>query len=198
MSQCVGVVLAGGLGQRMGRTKGDLVFDGRTLAQRAATTLWPFCGSVLISVAHAAANPAPGHPAVEDAPPAGRGPLAGLVAAFDASGGADLLVLACDYPQVEPALLRKLLSFATEDHDVTLMTDAGGRDHPLVGLWRRRTEGRVRQALESGMFKVRALLGEFEVRRLGPADFPGIDLDRALHNLNWPSDLEAAGIEDQL
>ena len=194
MSQRVGVVLAGGLGRRMGRTKGDLRVAGQTLAQRAAVTLWPFCGSVVISIGPGAQNPAPDYPTVEDAPPAGRGPLAALAASFAASGSADLLVLACDYPKIQPDTLRKLVSFADEEHDLTIMTDAGGRDHPLVGLWRRRTESRIHEALEARMFKVRALLGEFDVRRLGPGDFPGVDLDRALVNLNWPSDLEGVGV----
>src|SRR5678816_3817563 len=99
----------------MGRTKGDLVLEGRPLAERAARTLAPVCASVLISVAPGAVNPAPNWTAVEDAPPAGRGPLAGLHAAFLSTGAADLVVLACDYPAISTDLFRAMLAQAPED-----------------------------------------------------------------------------------
>ena len=190
MSQRVGVVLAGGHGRRMGRPKGELEIGGKNLAERAAVALWPFCGSVVISFAAGGQNPAPQYHGVEDAAPPGRGPLAGIHAAFTASGDADLLVLACDYPRVDNRLFKRLLELASDDDDLVLVTDPKGRDHPLVSLWRRRTEPQVREALELGHLKVRSLLADFDVRRLGPADFQELDLSRAMLNLNWPSDLE--------
>jgi len=36
MAQRIGVVLAGGLGRRLGKPKGDVVLGGSTLADRAA------------------------------------------------------------------------------------------------------------------------------------------------------------------
>lgn len=194
MTRFVGVVLAGGQGRRMGRTKGDLEVGGQGLARRAVSVLWPFCGTVLVSVGPGGVNPVPGCACVEDGPPAGRGPLAGLAAAFGASGSADLLVLACDYPQVDQALIRRLVTYAAEDtDDLILLTDRQGRDHPLVAIWSRRTEPVVRGALERGAFKVRGVLPDVRARRLRPEELPGIDLDRALLNLNWPADLERIG-----
>lgn len=192
VSQRVGLVLAGGAGRRLGHTKGDLPYrDGGTLAERAARTLWPFCGSVLISLAPEAPNPAPEFAAVRDRPPPGRGPLAGIQAAFEATGEADLLVLACDYPAVDEALLRTLLSHAGPRDELVMPTDPAGHDHPLVALWRRRTEPEVRRAVEEERFKVRALFASWEVRRLGPDWFPGTDLRRALRNVNRAADLDA-------
>lgn len=191
MSQRVGLVLAGGAGRRMGRTKGDMPHrDGGTLAERAARAVWPFCGSVLISLAPEAKNPAPGFDVVRDRPPGGRGPLAGILAAFEASRDADLLVLACDYPAVDEVLLKTLLSHAAPRDDLVMPTDPSGHDHPLVGLWSRRTEAEVRRAIEEERFKVRALFASWEVRRLGPDWFPGTDLGRALRNLNRQADLD--------
>ncbi|HXV76499.1 MAG TPA: molybdenum cofactor guanylyltransferase [Candidatus Polarisedimenticolaceae bacterium] len=189
MPQTVGVVLAGGRGDRLGRTKGDLAIDGNSLAERAASLLWPLCGSVLISIADGMANPAPDYPVVVDRPPPGRGPLVGIDAAFAATGDADLLVLACDYPRVSQSLMRRLASHAAATDDLVMMTDFAGRDHPLVGLWRRAVAGVVRRAVETGRYKVRALLLELRVRRIGPAEFPGVDLDRVLLNVNSPEEL---------
>ncbi len=188
MAQRIGLVLAGGSGRRMGRTKGDLIFEGTTLATRAARALWPMCGSVFISVARDRPNPAPGFPTVEDEPPAGRGPLAGIAAGFRATGSADLVVLACDYPRVVSDLLAALAAGGA-DHDVVIPTDPGGRDHPLVGLWRRSAEDSVRRALEEGAREVRGVLRDLRVRRLAAADLPDLDWAQALGNWNVPGDV---------
>ena len=186
----IGLVLAGGVGRRLGRTKGDLRVGGRPLALRAAAALIPVCRGVLVSVGAGAENPAPGYPAIEDEPPAGRGPLAGIAAAFAVSEEADLLVLACDYPRVMPTLLRRLLERADPGVELVLVRDSEGRDHPLVTLWRRGIEQRVRDALQRETFRVGDLVGASSVQRLGPDVFPGIDLKRELTNLNRAADLD--------
>jgi len=191
MSKPIGLVLAGGLGRRMGRAKGGLIVDGQGLALRAAGVLRPLCRGVLISVRRGAPNPAPGFAAVEDAPPEGRGPLAGIDAGFEATGEADLLVLACDYPRVETSLLGRLLERAEGPADLVLVTDESGRLHPLVGLWRRGIAAAVAQSLKSGRYTVAALADGDGVQRLGPADFPEIDLGRTLVNLNIRADLDS-------
>lgn len=189
MAQRVGVVLAGGAGSRMGEPKGSIDLDGRTLAERAAAVLWPLSGSILISVRPGSPNPAAQHPAVADDPPGGRGPLAGLHAAFRATGKADLLVLACDYPRMETAGLAALIDAAEPQDDVVLAVDAAGRDHPLVALWRRSALVELERALSERCYKVRALLADLDVRRVAPDDVPGIDLDAMLLNVNHPEDL---------
>ena len=181
--------MAGGAGRRLGRTKGDLVLDGAALALRAARLLAPLCAGVLVSVRPGDANPAPGYPAIEDAPPAGRGPLAGIAAAFCATTDADLLVLACDYPLVETELLRGLVGGRDEAHDLVLVRDPQGRDHPLLAVWRRGMQQAVREALENEQLRVTDLVATSRVLRLGSEAFPGLDLERALLNVNRPNDL---------
>ncbi|MDB4324846.1 molybdenum cofactor guanylyltransferase [bacterium] len=192
MAQCVGLVLAGGAGRRLGRTKGDLVLPraaGVSLAERAARCLDPACSRVLISIAPGAADPAQGWDVLED-PVAGNGPLAGIDTALTATESSDLLVLACDYPRVDTTLLRRMLSIAEEAaEDLVMLTDPAGRDHPLVAVWKRSTQTVVREAVEQGRFRVRSLLPDLAVRRLGPLMLPGVDLGRALLNVNWPDDL---------
>ena len=193
MAQLIGLVLAGGEGSRLGRPKGSAVLGGITLAERAARSLRPLTGSVLISVAPGMANPAPKYAAVEDGAPAYRGPLSGIHAAMGVTGEADLLVLACDYPAVSTALLGRILEHARPGDDLVFVVDPAGRDHPLVGLWRRSTSARVREALEYRMLKVRGILADLAVRRLGPEALLDVDLARALVNVNEPQDLERAG-----
>jgi molybdopterin-guanine dinucleotide biosynthesis protein A len=190
MAQAIGVVLAGGRSRRLGRSKGAMQFRGKSLAERAAAALWPSCGSVLISVGSGAANPAPAFSSVEDEREEGRGPLEGIHAAFRATGDADLLVLACDYPLVDAELMRLIRDAAAEEDDMVIVTDSSGRDHPLVALWRRSLEPVVAGALERGAYRVRSLLADCSVRRLRPRDMPGFDIDGLLVNVNRPADLE--------
>ena len=190
MAQTIGVVLAGGEGRRFGRPKGEVLLGGSTLADRAARALKPLCGSVIVSVASGTANPAPGYPVVEDQGPR-RGPLGGLAAAFASTGQADLLVLACDYPAVGTSFLRSIVAVAEGPGDLIFPVDDGGRDHPLVGLWRRSAERFVSAALAEHAFKVQALFPDLSVRRLPVQVFPNFDLRTVLANVNWPEDLDA-------
>jgi molybdopterin-guanine dinucleotide biosynthesis protein A len=192
MRRPIGLVLSGGTGSRLGRDKGSLQLGGRTLADRGARVLAPLCSEVLISIRVGGSNPAPAFAAVEDGPPPGRGPLAGILAALGATRGRDLLVVACDYPRVDRDLLRSLLAAARPTDDLLFPVDSSGRDHPLVGIWRRRTEIRIRDALEAGRFRVGALVAELAVRRLGAGELGDRELDAALINVNRQSDLEQA------
>jgi molybdopterin-guanine dinucleotide biosynthesis protein A len=190
VAQTIGVVLAGGEGRRFGKPKGEVLLGGGTLAERAARALKPLCGSVLVSIAKGGVNPAPAYPAIEDKGPR-RGPLGGLAAAFASTGRADLLVLACDYPAVGTSFLRSLLAAAEGGgDDLVFPVDDGGRDHPLVGLWRRSAEAALNSALEEQSYKVQALLPDLALRRLPVQVFPNFDLRRVLANVNWPDDLE--------
>lgn len=176
----------------MGRSKGGIpIDDGVSLAERAALALGPLCDTVIVSVSPGSENPAPGYSVVEDREPSGRGPLAALDAAFGATGDADLLVLACDYPRVDTPLLETILNRAAPDDEMVIVTDRQGRDHPLVGLWRRSMATPVHTAVELGLLKVRALLAEARVRRLGPSELAGHDPDAALINVNTRSELES-------
>ncbi len=193
LAEPIGLVLAGGLGRRLGRTKGDLRIEGQCLAQRASEVLAPLCRAVLISIRAQSANPAPQCIAIEDRPPAGRGPLAGIYRAFEATEESDLIVLACDYPRVETPILRRLLDLAGAEDEVVLPVDRGGEDHPLVAIWRRCVAGRVCRALDEGRFAVHAVLDGCRALRAGPNDFPGLDLDASLINVNTPEDLARVG-----
>lgn len=186
----VGLVLAGGAGSRLGGPKGLFRVGGVSLAERAALTVAAVTEGVLVSVAPGGSNPAPGYPVVEDRPPAGRGPLAGIAAAFALTEGRDLLVLACDYPRVGPELLRALLARATDTDEIVLVQGPDERDHPLVGLWRGVLAGRVEEALGRGALRVGELVRGSSVRRLGPQELSGFDLAQALVNVNRPEDLE--------
>ncbi len=195
MSDRAGLVLAGGVGRRIGRPKGSIELEGRPLAVRAARLLEPLCKSVHISLRPGAANPAEDYPIVEDLPPAGRGPLAGIHAGFVVTGASELLVLACDYPRMTSGVLRGLLQ-ADSEADVVLAVGPDGRRHPLVAIWRSGARPSLDDALREGRFAVHRLLERLQVREMVASDLPDEDLGRCLLNVNEPSDLDRLSDDD--
>src|SRR6478609_6715311 len=99
-----GVLLTGGASRRMGTDKARLVVDGETLAVRSARVLAEVCDPVI-----EVGSGLSGLPAIEEEP-RGAGPLVALLAGVGALGNPRAVVLlACDLPFVEPALLRLLV-----------------------------------------------------------------------------------------
>ena len=105
------MLLTGGASRRLGTDKAMIVWQGDTLAARAARVLAQVCAPVL--------EVGPGVtslPVVRE-DPAGSGPLAAVLAgmrALESDAGAEvdaLVVLACDMPFVEPPLLELLAAW---------------------------------------------------------------------------------------
>ncbi len=125
-AEVVGVVLAGGAGSRLGRSKAGLRLPpgspgepGPTLVEWATARLGatPRIGEILVAGDGAAIEP-PANvrtasvTAVGDGP--GAGPAAGVLGAARARSGASLLVLACDLPLAPVGLLSALASSAAD------------------------------------------------------------------------------------
>ena len=189
VQQPVGIVLAGGASQRMGRDKALLVLspgapDGETLAAAAARRLAAVCAEVLVADRGRAV--VPGLPSLPDGP--GRGPAAGLLGAAAARPGHPLLVLACDLPAVPVALLQELVSLGA---DLTLPRWNGGLE-PLCAVWGPAALARLAERVERGLYALHPLAAEadlavrfLEGERLA-AFGPAAELFR---NVNTPEDL---------
>lgn len=188
MKDPVGIVLAGGASQRMGRDKALLVLPpgGETLAAGAARRLAAVCAEVL--VADRERVTVPGLPSLPDGP--GRGPAAGLLGAAAARPGRPLLVLACDLPAVPVALLESLAAIASRA-DLALPRWSGGLE-PLCAVWGPAALARLADRVERGLYALHPLATDegLAVRFLdddwlgsfGPAE-------EVFRNVNTPADL---------
>src|ERR1700694_3196157 len=107
---CSLVILAGGLSRRMGRDKASLPAADGTLIEHLARRLAPVVDETI--VAGGSGLPTlPGVRMVDDLYP-GLGPLAGIQAGMRAARSTRVWVVACDLPDVDPALASLLLGLA--------------------------------------------------------------------------------------
>jgi len=119
------VILAGGLGRRMGgMDKGLIEYRGRPLIEWALATLTPQVDQLVISAnRNLDTYAAYGHRVLADTLPDFPGPLAGVLAALDAIQADWLLVTPCDTPHLPPDLAARLLDAALQ-HNVPLAVAA--------------------------------------------------------------------------
>ena len=184
-SGIVGVVLAGGASQRMGRDKARLDFQGESLVDRAASRLVEVVTEVV--VADRGRGVSAVHPSVADGP--GAGPAAGILGAARTRPGRDLLVLACDLPAVPAALLARL---AAHDEGAALVPRWRRGLEPLCALYRTGALSALGVAVGEGRFALHGLLRtpELDVRWL---EGPELEVfgapERLFANLNTPEDL---------
>lgn len=180
-----GVVLAGGLGRRMGGAdKGLVDYRGSPLAARVIAGFAPQVDEVLVS---ANRNPdayaAFGYPVLADVFPDFAGPLAGLHAALVAARHPLVASVPCDSPFFPADLVARLRAALLASDAPLAVAAAGGRLHPVFSLCRREVVADLEAYLAGGgrkMMEWQARVGRVEV------EFPDPD---AFRNLNTPDDL---------
>jgi molybdopterin-guanine dinucleotide biosynthesis protein A len=157
MTQCrniPGVLLAGGLAQRMGGgDKPMRTIAGRTLLDRVIARLNPQCNELLLN---ANGDPARfagyGLPVIADTVPDFPGPLAGILAALDwmAEHRPEVelvLSVAGDCPFLPRDLVTRLIATLTAERAQLAVAASGGQMHPVIGLWRVSLRQELRHAL---------------------------------------------------
>src|SRR5947207_1104539 len=105
----IGVVLAGGLGRRLGGPKATVALQGRPLISYPLDALRQAVGDVVIVAKVDSKLPRLAGVEVWVEPELPRHPLAGLVHALSLAAGAPIVVCACDLPLVTPALIREVV-----------------------------------------------------------------------------------------
>ncbi|MCC0066831.1 MAG: molybdenum cofactor guanylyltransferase MobA [Rhodovulum sp.] len=193
-----GVILAGGLSQRMGG--GDkclLPVGGRPILAHVIARLRPQVGMLALNANGAPARFAAfGLPVLPDSVGDFPGPLAGVLAGMDwaAQGGAELLVTAAaDTPFFPETLVAELRAAARAEGlplamAVTRNASGGTDRHPTFGLWPVALREELRATLAAGQRRVVAFT---EPRGCARAVFPQAVPD-PFFNVNAPEDLAAA------
>lgn len=194
--ETIGVILAGGLGRRMGGAdKVRIRIGGAAILERVLTRLRPQCARLILNANTGAAGFADaGVPVVADSVPDFPGPLAGILAGLDfAAAQTPAVAWIVSAPSDCPFLPRDLvprLHQARRDADATLACAAsGGRAHPVIALWPAALRGDLRRALtEEGARKVGAWSARYKG---GVAEWPVAPVD-PFFNVNTPDDITEA------
>ena len=192
-----GLILAGGLGTRMGqRDKGMLPLHGQPLARHVLQRLAPQVGQLAISAnEHAGDYPRFGLPVWQDALPGHAGPLAGLHSGMRHAATPYLLTVPCDSPLLPPDLAARLAAGLMEnDADLAIAVteeldpatgSAVRRPHPVFCLVKTSALSQLDAYLAAGERRMRTWHGPLKLAEVL------FDDGAAFGNINTPDELAA-------
>ncbi len=205
-----GGVLAGGMSERMGSPKAELVLADKKLIDyslEALRSMRPPPAEVIVAVAPGSrvakqtitsgrarlsalnSGGVGGVRVVEDSYPH-QGPLQGLLTLLEASSTPTTVALACDTPHVGPAVLEHLLGVFGSAKDALAATyQSGGRTHPFPGVYSADLREVVAEALSRGERSVVALLARVPSISI---PLPGWAPPYSLESINTPEDFRRA------
>jgi len=181
-----GVILAGGLGRRMGGVdKGLQLLAGRPLVRHVVDRLAPQVDTVLINANRSQAEyGALGYPVLADEIPDFAGPLAGLHAALCAARTPLVLTVPCDSPYLPPDLAARLYASLVASGADLAIVRADGRLHPVFCLARMHLQAPLAAYLEQGGRRVAGWCSE-----MGACEVNFDDQPLAFRNFNTLDDL---------
>lgn len=185
-----GVVLAGGQSRRLGVEKSLLLLEGQPLLVRALDRLAEVSDDLIV-VTNEPQRYEPLELAarlVPDERP-GVGSLMGIYSGLKAARHAYALVVACDMPFLNLALLRHLLALAP-GHDVVIPR-RGEHVEPLHAVYGRACLPAMERVLARGRRQIIAFFDQVRVRYVARAEVERFDPQRlSFVNVNTPQDWE--------
>ena len=182
-----GIVLAGGLGRRMGGVdKGLQLLHGKPMIEHVLERLRPQVGEIVINAnQNLERYGAFGHRVVSDAIGGFAGPLAGLHAGLQAITNPLAVTVPCDSPFLPADLVARL-----RDHlggNDLAVAKTGDQAHPVFALVRQSVAGNLETFLASGGRKIDAWYAALKVVEVNFDD----EAD-AFRNINTREELDRA------
>ena len=187
MSNVICVILAGGKSRRMGQDKAVLTIDNDTFLTHLINT-FKSSYSVFVSLAESNKFPHPGAGEIIDLRP-GKGPLAGLEAAFKQTDADLVFLTATDLP-LGTLDLAKILIELIENYDACVIRRSDGLVEPLFAVYSSSCLPHVQRLLDEGHYSFRELLETIRVRWVPESQIMEHDLSKVLYNVNSPDDYQ--------
>ena len=187
MTPLFGLVLAGGRSRRMQADKAALAYGPRPQLAEAFDLLSRHVRRAWVSVrADQSGEPLrAGYPRVVDGS-AGRGPIAGIIAAQALHPEAAWLVLACDLPRLDDATLADLVARRDANRLATAFRSRhDGLPEPLCAIYEPRSREVILADVSAGRHCPRKFLLEHDALLLEPVSTAALD------NANTPEDAAA-------
>ncbi|MFC4722056.1 molybdenum cofactor guanylyltransferase [Geojedonia litorea] len=156
-----GLILAGGKSSRMGTDKGFLKLEGITFMERIIETIRPYVNEIII-VSHNSDYDQFGFKRIEDSIK-DAGPLAGLYTGLHHSETEYNLVLSCDVPLVNSAILDKLFEGIDTTSEV-IQLESDGKTMPLIAIYKKKCQHRCLEMLQSGERRLQVAVKQFKTK----------------------------------
>ena len=188
-ARITGVVLAGGLGRRMGGVnKGLQQLQGRPLVEWVLERLAPQVDEILINANQdLEAYARYGHRVISDSIAGFAGPLAGLHCALAAASHALVVTVPCDSPFLPLDLVQRLTGGLHAQHAQLAVARTGNQPHPVFCLCERTVLDHLDAFLVGGGRKIDAWYATLHVTEVAFDDQPA-----AFSNINTIEELAAA------
>ena len=183
--QVSAVILAGGMGRRMGgQDKGQLELNGRPLIEYVLETIQPQVKTILINAnRHQAEYARYGYPVVPDLLQGYQGPLAGFAAGMRAATTPYVVTLPCDGPFSPPDLVARLAAALEKGHADIAVAHDGERLQPVYALLPTSLSPSLESFLAAGERKIDLWYTQHKMVRV---DFS--DVAKTFRNINTPQD----------
>lgn len=189
MTSLSAVILAGGESRRMGRDKSRLLIHGQPMLSWVIQALQPLDIPILLVTNTPDVHAAFALPMVNDVTP-NLGAMGGLYTALTHIATESALVVACDMPRLQPALLAHLADLATHITADALVPRLEGRAHPLHAVYRRHILPTLHTHINAGRLSLNACLSTLNVHWLDEPDLRPYDpMLVSMTNLNTPDDV---------
>lgn len=188
MTDITGLILAGGVGRRMGGVdKGLTVLRGRPMVAWVLERLAPQVDELLINAnQNLERYRGFGYPVVSDEIAGFAGPLAGLHAGMKSAHGSFVLMVPCDSPFLPADLAKRLFDALHEAGAQLAVAKTGAQAHPVFALTLRSLLPHLTSFLEGGG---RTVYAWYDSLRIIEVAFD--DQEQAFTNINTRDELKA-------
>lgn len=191
------VMLAGGIGSRLGAEKSLIEFEGRPLILWSAEKLSRVCDEIVI-VARSKEQADRLKMLVPDARIAcdevsGFGPVAGLKSGMGAARGEYAVAVGCDLPFINVAVIKMLFELA-EGFDAAVPVRQDGVLETLHAVYQAEKMAEAcARAISQGRRRIMAPLGYLSINLVPVEELRALDPElMTFFNINTPEDLERA------
>ena len=188
------IVLAGGKGLRLGQNKILATVNNTSLLERTLSNLNFLDSDIIIVTATKQSLPqfidSPRRRVVADTYP-GKGPLGGIYTGLVASDSFYNLVVACDMPFLNQALLRYMLQLS--DNFDLVVPRVDNLVEPLHAVYSKNCLAPIEHMIKQGKLSVYELLSLVRVRYVEAEEIDRFDPEHlSFFNINTKADLEMA------
>ena len=183
------VILAGGLGKRIGGNKAQKLLQGKPLIAWVLDSVGQHSAEILINANFSAEGFSQyGYRVVADQYTGNQGPLAGLHAAMACAKYRLVVTVPCDTPFLPHDLILRLLPAVAEGNAEAAVVVVEGCRQPTLAIYNRAVLPKLSKFLESGGRKVGDWLDTLIVNEVM------FDNEIGFGNINSMADLESAEI----